>query len=102
MITKEQQKLIIEATKHVSPNSIAIFGSFARGEANAESDLDILIDFDTPLNLFDLIGLEMELSEILGIKVDLVTKRSVHSELKPFIEQDLVRIFWFARWWRTH
>jgi predicted nucleotidyltransferase len=71
---------------------VGVFGSYARGEQLADSDLDILIDFDTNVNLLDLIGLEQELSEQLGIKVDLVTLRSVNASLKPYIETNLIRL----------
>ncbi len=72
---------------------MGVFDSFAHGEENENSDLDLLIDFDTKVNLLDLIGLEQELSELLGIKVDIITARSVHPSLKPSIEKDLIRIF---------
>jgi predicted nucleotidyltransferase len=71
---------------------LGIFGSYARGEENEKSDIDILIDFDLKVNLLQLIEIEQELSELLGIKVDLVTLRSVNASLKPFIEADLIRI----------
>ena len=59
---------------------------------NDKSDLDILIDFDISVDLLELIGLEQELSEVLGIKVDLITLRSVNASLKPYIESDLIRL----------
>ena len=68
---------------------VGIFGSYARNEPTDKSDLDILIDIDGHVNLLQLIGLEQELSELLGIKVDLVTERSVHPRLKPYILKDL-------------
>lgn len=89
MITKEQEKIIIEKSKQFQPNKIGIFGSYARGENSKKSDLDILVNFKKRVNLLDLIGLEQELSEILGVKVDLVTERSVHKNLKDQIFQDL-------------
>jgi predicted nucleotidyltransferase len=49
-----------------------------------------LIDFDAKINLLELIGIEQELSELLGIKVDLITLRSVNASLKPYIESDLI------------
>ena len=67
-------------------------GSYARGQQTPRSDLDILIDFNHRVNLLELIGLENELSEKLGIKVDLVTARSLHEQLRPAIERDLIRI----------
>jgi predicted nucleotidyltransferase len=61
---------------------LGVFGSFARGEQHGESDLDLLVEFDDrPLSLFQFIALEDELSDALGVKVDLVEK----SALKPAI-----------------
>ena len=71
---------------------LGIFGSYARNEENQLSDLDILIDSNVKLDLLTLIGLEHELSETLGLKVDLITLRSVHPSLKKYIEADLLRI----------
>ena len=92
MITSQQQKTIREIAKKFNPAMIGIFGSYARNEQTKESDLDLLVDFNAKITLLDLIGLEQELSEVLGIKVDLVTKRSVKKEILPFIQQDLIRI----------
>ncbi len=61
---------------------LEIFGSYARGEEAGGSDLDLLVEFDDrPLTLLQFVALENELSDLLGIKVDLVEKRS----LKPAI-----------------
>jgi predicted nucleotidyltransferase len=91
-ISQNQKEIIKEASRKFQPTMIGIFGSFARGEQNESSDLDILIDFDETVNLLELIGLEQELSELLGMKVDLVTLKSVHPSLKPFIDSDHIRI----------
>jgi predicted nucleotidyltransferase len=92
MITPHQERIIKRVTQRIIPKMVGVFGSYARGEQLADSDLDILIDFDTNVNLLDLIGLEQELSEQLGIKVDLVTLRSVNASLKPYIETNLIRL----------
>ena len=66
---------------------IGIFGSFARGEQEATSDIDILVDFRKPVSLIDFVALERHLSEILGRKVDLVMR----SALKPRIGKHILR-----------
>ncbi len=90
MISSEQQKLILDIVSEHNPKKMGIFGSYARGENDQNSDLDILIDFDPPLDLLEIIGLEQELSEKLGIKVDLITVRSLNPRLKEYVERDLV------------
>ncbi len=92
MITPQQEFIIKTVTQRVNPTLVGVFGSYARGEENKNSDLDILIDFDSKVNLLEIIGLEQELSELLGIKVDLVTLRSINPSLKPYIESDLIRL----------
>ncbi|MFM8917381.1 MAG: nucleotidyltransferase family protein [Bacteroidota bacterium] len=92
MITPQQQNIIKTVTQRVKPTLVGVFGSYARGEENEKSDLDILIDFDIKVDLLELIGMEQELSEFLGIKVDLVTLRSVNASLKPYIISDLIRL----------
>lgn len=92
MLNDQQKKIIKEITGKYNPVLVGIFGSFARKEQTKESDLDILIEFNTKINLLEIIGLEQELTELLGIKVDLVTLKSVHKQLKPYIQQDLIRI----------
>jgi len=92
MLSAQQLSIIRSATNKISPTLVAIFGSFARGEEHANSDVDILIDFNGQVDLLELIGIEQELSEQLGFKVDLVTMRSVNKLLKPYIEADMIRI----------
>jgi predicted nucleotidyltransferase len=53
--------------------SLAIFGSTARNQATAESDVDVLVEFDRPTGLFDLIRLQFCLEELLGTRVDVGT-----------------------------
>jgi predicted nucleotidyltransferase len=75
--------------KKFSIKKIGLFGSYLKGTQNDQSDVDILVEFeeDAELSLFDLAGLEIELSALLGIKVDLVEKRV----LKPFIGKHIMR-----------
>jgi len=67
-------------------NSLDIFGSYLRNENNSDSDIDILVSFTEVPSLFRFIELEDYLSNLLGIKVDLVMK----SSLKPFIGQKIL------------
>ena len=67
---------------------IAIFGSYARDQATRESDLDILVRFVTPKSLLELIRIERELSELLGIKVDLLTEKAISPYLIDRIREE--------------
>jgi len=90
MITDQQYRIIKEVLSAFRPRLIGIFGSYARNEQTKESDLDILVNFGDTISLLDIIGLEQELSEKLGIKVDLLTERAVHPKIKKYIEEDLI------------
>ena len=65
---------------------LGIFGSVARGDSKKDSDVDILVEFKSPVGFFDFIRLENYLTESLGRKVDLVTKEA----LKPLIRDDVL------------
>ncbi len=73
-----------------------IFGSYARGDARPDSDIDVLIKFDTAKSLLDLIRLEDILSDTLGRKVDLVTEKALSPYIKDSVLGDL-QIFYGER-----
>lgn len=68
---------------------IGIFGSFVRGEQKKGSDLDILVEFESPIGFFDFIRLENFLSNTLHKKVDLVSKKAVKSAVKKEILKEV-------------
>lgn len=72
-----------ELRREYHVREIGLFGSYVRNEQTDESDLDILVEFEEPVSLLDLVRLERDLSDRLGVAVDLVTKGS----LKPGIEE---------------
>jgi len=53
--------------------SIAVFGSVARGEETSESDIDFLVEFEPEASLFDQAGLQIELEELLGCAIDVIS-----------------------------
>jgi predicted nucleotidyltransferase len=69
-----------------------IFGSRARGEPQVDSDLDILVDLPEGSSLLDLVGLQLDLGDALGITVDAHTYRSLHRLLRDRILDEEVRI----------
>lgn len=75
-----------------NPSRIGIFGSYVRGDQNEESDLDLLVNLQKRANLFELIELEEELSEILGVKVDLVTEKLLNKHIRPHIMKEITYI----------
>lgn len=69
-----------------------VFGSYARGEASPQSDVDIAVDMLPNADLLDLVGFQQDLQTKLGIKVDVTTKRSIAPKLRTFIEPDLTLV----------
>ena len=72
---------------------ISIFGSYSRGEETKNSDIDILVVFSDRKSLFDLVEIEDELEELLGIKVDLLTEKSISPYLIDDIRKEMVVIY---------
>jgi predicted nucleotidyltransferase len=68
-------------------SSLAVFGSYARGEARRDSDVDMLVAFSRRVSLLTLIALERELSELLGRKVDLQTVEG----LSPYLRDRILK-----------
>ena len=85
-----QHKPMLVKKYHIS--RLGIFGSYVRGEQHAASDLDVLIDYDDAPTLLTLIELEYYLSDVMGMKVDLVTTKGIKRQLKEriFNEVDYV------------
>jgi predicted nucleotidyltransferase len=71
---------------------IGLFGSYVRDEQTEGSDLDVLVEFDEPVSLFDLVRLENELTDRLGVEVDLVTKGSLKQRIERRVTDDIVYV----------
>ncbi len=72
--------------------SISVFGSYLREEQNEESDIDILVEFYEPIDLFKFVELEYFLSDILRKKVDLVMKDTLKPRIKDRILEEAVAV----------
>ena len=72
---------------------LGIFGSYAHGDFTAKSDLDLLARFSRKKSLLDLVRTERELSDALGVKVDLLTDKSISPYLKEKIMSGLKVIY---------
>lgn len=79
---------LIKVCRSYDARKIALFGSFARGDAGPESDVDLLVDFAKPTGLLTLVRLERELSEALGRQVDLLTEPALSPYLRDRILQE--------------
>ncbi len=81
-----------EARERFKAEIKGIFGSYARGEEKASSDLDILVEFDKDANLLHLTGLADFLEERLHLKVDIVPESALRKEIKDAVLREKVAV----------
>ena len=84
---------IAQALKEEGATKVAIFGSYARGEERADSDIDVIVEFSERKSLLELVKIERELYEALGIKVDLLTEKSISPYLIDIVKQQMEVIY---------
>ncbi len=75
--------------------ALYVFGSFARGDNRANSDIDLAFEVEpgSKFNLFDQASIQQMLEGELGRQVDFLARHAIHPDLKPKIERELVRVF---------
>ena len=84
--------IITKVLKEYGIKEAAVFGSVARGEAKVGSDLDLLVTMPAGMGYLKYGGMQIELEEKLGVKVDLTEKNHIKPLLRPYIMQDLVHL----------
>jgi predicted nucleotidyltransferase len=90
-LRRRRDEILRIAAEHGASN-VRVFGSVARGEADAASDVDLLVDLEPGRSLFDLGGLLMDLQELLGIRVDVVTERALRSRFRERVLGEAVAL----------
>ncbi len=95
-MTREQTlKLLAEHKEEIRSfrvKRLALFGSVARDEAGPESDVDVLVDFETPVTFGLYMGLRIYLEDLLARRVDLVTRRGLRPRARAYVERDSVDV----------
>ena len=89
-IVQEQRDEILRISAKHGAYNVRIFGSVARGEADGESDIDVLVDLEAGRNLLDLGGLLMDLQELLQCQVDVVTERGLRPRIRERVLAEAV------------
>jgi len=93
---EEREAVLTKLAEHRSDlsrlgvRSLALFGSTARGEAQADSDVDLLVDFAHPVGLFAFLELKGYLERLLARRVDLVTANALRPDLREAILREAV------------
>jgi predicted nucleotidyltransferase len=81
-----------ELRKKFKVKTIGVFGSYVRGEQKRGSDVDVLVEFEEPIGLFEFMRLEFYLSDLLGVKVDLVSKKALKPYIGEYIKREVVYV----------
>ena len=95
MTTQEMTQLIADYFKTQPVLKAWLFGSFSRGEEREGSDVDIMIQLDRtrPVGLFKLSGMHLDLQDLLGLPVDLVTDKGLMDFARPSVDHDKILIY---------
>lgn len=91
IIQMHRDEIIKVAMQHGARN-IRLFGSVVRGEADEESDVDFLVDLDSGRSLLDLGGLVMDLKDVIGRDVDVVTERGLDPRIRDRVLKEAVTL----------
>jgi len=89
ILREKREEILKIAAKHGAYN-VRIFGSVARGEANEQSDVDVLVELEPVRSLLDLGGLLMDLENLLRRKVDVVTVRGLKKRIRERVLKEAV------------
>ena len=81
-----------ELKEQFKVKNIGVFGSYVRGEQKQQSDVDVLVEFEEPIGLFEFMDLEMYLTSLVGVKVDLVSKKALKPHIGKHILEEVVMV----------
>jgi len=89
---KERRKEILQVAAKYGARNVRVFGSVARGEADALSDIDFLVEMEPGRSLLDLGGLQAELETVMGRPVDVVTEKGLKSRIRGRVLAEAVPV----------
>lgn len=88
VLKKHKEELI----RKYGVREIGIFGSWIKGKQKSDSDIDILVEFEKPIDFFEFLELEEELENLLAVNVDLVMKKSLKPNIGRYILSEVVYV----------
>ena len=91
LLKEKREEILLVAAKH-GARKIRVFGSVARGEADEKSDIDFLVEMEPGRTLLDMGGLLMDLRELLGHDVDVVTERGLKERIRERVLREAVAV----------
>jgi predicted nucleotidyltransferase len=89
---REHRDAILEIARRYGASNIRIFGSVARGDATASSDLDLIVRFEAGRSLLDHGGLVMDLRELLGMRVDVIDEDGMRPRFRQNVMKEAVEL----------
>src|ERR1700748_2428518 len=97
MYTTNELLIILKAKKtelemKYPISEMGLFGSYASGDNNENSDIDILVDFSARIDGFDYIRIAHVLEDALHTKIDLVSRKGIQPKYLPFVEKNLIHV----------
>ena len=90
-VLKEKRDEILRIAARHGASNVRVFGSVARGEANAQSDVDLLVELERGRSLLDHAALMLDLERLLGRRVDIATERGLKPQIREHILREAVR-----------
>ena len=91
LLREKREEILRIAARHGACR-VRLFGSVARGDADPQSDVDVLVDFERGRSLFDHAALMLELEALLGCKVDVVTERGLRERIRDRVLKEAVAL----------
>jgi hypothetical protein len=91
LLREKREEILRIAARHGACR-VRLFGSVARGDADPQSDVDVLVDFERGRSLFDHAALMLELEALLGCKVDVVTERGLRDRIRDRVLKEAVAL----------
>jgi len=92
-LDKNKEMLLIKVCRNSDISFLGLFGSYSRGEQKEKSDIDFLVNFSKRKSLLDLVRIEREMSNILSVKVDLLTEKSISPYLVDKIKKEVKPLY---------
>ncbi|MDZ4739454.1 MAG: nucleotidyltransferase family protein [Alphaproteobacteria bacterium] len=91
-LLESKREAVLDLARRYGVTRVRVFGSMAREDATEESDVDLLVDVGEATTGFGLGGLLMDLQDLLGRRVDLVTEQALHPSIREKILSEAVRL----------
>lgn len=91
-LLRNHRAAVIEIAARHGARNVRVFGSVARGDAGPASDIDLLVELDLKCSLLDHAALWMELNELLGVKVDVVSDRGLKPRIRDRVLAEAIAL----------